>query len=58
MGQPKRKHSKQRSEKASRCEPFQSPLLIKEADGTFSRSHRVNPETGEYRGEQVLDIEV
>ncbi|MGB0356324.1 MAG: 50S ribosomal protein L32, partial [Opitutales bacterium] len=27
-------------------------------DGTFSRSHRVNPETGQYRGKQVLDLEV
>ena len=32
--------------------------VVKEADGSFSRPHRVNPETGQYRGKQVLDIEV
>jgi ribosomal protein L32 len=24
----------------------------------MSRPHRVNPETGQYRGKQVLDLEV
>ena len=37
---------------------FKAPLLAKEADGSFSRPHRVNPETGQYRGKQVLDLEV
>ena len=58
MGQPKRKQSKQRSRKRRGANRFQAPLLVKEADGTFSRSHRVNPETGQYRGKQVLDLEV
>ena len=58
MGQPKRQHSKQRSRKRRGANRFEAPLLIKEADGTFTRSHRVNPETGQYRGKQVLDLEV
>jgi large subunit ribosomal protein L32 len=58
MGQPKRKHSKQRSRKRRGANRFQAPLLVKEADGSMSRPHRVNPETGQYRGKQVLDLEV
>jgi large subunit ribosomal protein L32 len=58
MGQPKRKHSKQRSRKRRGANRFQEPQLSKEPDGTLSRPHRVNPETGQYRGRQVLDVEV
>ena len=58
MGQPKRKQSKQRSRKRRGANRFKAPLLAKEADGSFSRPHRVNPETGQYRGKQVLDLEV
>ena len=58
MGQPKRKQSKQRSRKRRGANRFEAPLLVKEPDGTFSRSHRVNPETRQYRGKQVLDLEV
>jgi large subunit ribosomal protein L32 len=58
MGQPKRKQSKQRSRKRRGANRFQEPQLSKEADGTLSRPHRVNPETGQYRGRQVLDVEV
>ncbi|MBT7649632.1 MAG: 50S ribosomal protein L32 [Opitutae bacterium] len=58
MGQPKRKHSKQRSRKRRGANRFQEPQLAKEADGTLCRPHRVNPETGQYRGRQVLDVEV
>ena len=36
---------------------FQEPQRW-EADGTFVRPHRVNPETGQYRGRQVMDVEV
>lgn len=58
MGQPKRKNSKQRSRKRRGANRFQAPLLAKEADGSLFRPHRVNPETGQYRGKQVLDLEV
>jgi large subunit ribosomal protein L32 len=57
MGQPKRKQSKQRSRKRRGANRFQEPQLTKEADGSFSRPHRVNPDTGQYRGRQVLDVE-
>ncbi|MAL85603.1 MAG: 50S ribosomal protein L32 [Opitutae bacterium] len=57
MGQPKRKHSKQRSRKRRGANRFQEPQLAKEPDGTFVRPHRVNPESGQYRGRQVFDVE-
>ena len=58
MVQPKRKHSKQRSRKRRGANRFEEPQLAKEPDGTLTRPHRVNPETGQYRGRQVLDVEV
>ena len=58
MGQPKRKHSKQRSRKRRGANRFTAPQLAKDADGSVIRSHHVNPETGQYRGRQVLDLEL
>ena len=58
MGQPKRKQSKQRSRKRRGANRFQAPTLAKDADGSLFRPHRVNPLTGQYRGKQVLDLEV
>ena len=58
MGQPKRKHSKQRSRKRRGANRFTAPQLAKDADGSVIRPHRVNPETGQYRGRQVLDLEL
>jgi large subunit ribosomal protein L32 len=58
MGQPKRKHSKQRSRKRRGANRFIAPQLAKDADGSVIRSHHVNPETGQYRGRQVLDLEL
>ena len=58
MGQPKRNHSKQRSRKRRGANRFTAPQLAKDADGSGIRPHRVNPETGQYRGRQVLDLEL
>ncbi len=58
MGQPKRKHSKQRSRKHRGAARFALPKLAKDKDGTRFRPHRVNPATGVYRGRQVLDVEL
>ena len=49
MGQPKR-NNPTCSCKRRGANRFKAPLLVKEPDGSFSRPHRVNPETGEYRG--------
>lgn len=58
MGQPKRKHSKQRSRKRRSANRFVLPQLANDSDGTKFRPHRVNPATGVYRGRQVLDVEL
>ena len=58
MGQPKRKHSTQRRRKRRGANRFTAPQLAKDADGSVVRPHRVNPETGQYRGRQVLDLEL
>ncbi|HCJ12328.1 MAG: 50S ribosomal protein L32 [Verrucomicrobia bacterium GWF2_51_19] len=57
MGQPKRRQSKQRSRKRRGANQFAAPILATEKDGSVSRPHYVNPDTGMYRGRQVLDIE-
>ena len=60
MGQPKEKQSKQRSHcKRRGANRFKAPLLVKEADGSFFPVLIASIlETGQYRGKQVLDIEV
>jgi large subunit ribosomal protein L32 len=59
MGQPKRKHSKQRTRKRQGANQFTAPQLAKDpTDGTLFRPHRVNPANGMYRGRQVVDVEV
>lgn len=59
MGQPKRKHSKQRSRKRRGASVFKLPELARDPqDGTLFRPHRVNPFNGLYRGRQVLDLDI
>jgi len=59
MGQPKRKHSKQRSRKRRGANQFEAPQLSTDSmDGSKFLPHRVNPTNGMYRGRQVLDVEV
>jgi large subunit ribosomal protein L32 len=58
MGQPKRKQSKQRSRKRRGADVFSAPQLARDpATGNLVIPHRVNPETGIYRGRQVIDVE-
>lgn len=57
MGVPKRKTSKMRlrTRKAShRTQPLK--LRVDQQTGLRHRSHCVDPETGMYRGRQVIDI--
>ena len=58
MGQPKRKQSKQRTRLRRAANKYELPQVAKNADGTFSVPHRVNPATGTYRGRQVISVEV
>ena len=59
MGQPKRKQSKQRSNKRRGANHFKAPQVAKDpTDGTSFKPHCVNPNNGMYRGRQVLSLEV
>ena len=59
MANPKRKQSKRRSALRRGANRYKAPQLSRDpVDGTLTRSHRVNPNTGMYRGRQVLDVEV
>ncbi len=58
MGQPKRKHSKQRSRKRRGANRYALPQLAKDEDGSKFRPHRVHPATGTYRGRPVQDVKL
>ena len=58
MGQPKRNQSKQRTRLRRAANKYELPQVVKNADGTFSVPHRVNPATGTYRGRQVVSVEI
>lgn len=58
MAQPKRKQSKRRSALRRGANRLKAPELSRDPmDGSLVRPHRVNPNTGMYRGRQVLDVE-
>ncbi|WP_442886865.1 50S ribosomal protein L32 [Congregicoccus parvus] len=58
MANPKRKQSKRRSANRRAANAFKAPQLARDPmDGSAIRPHRVNPNTGMYRGRQVLDVE-
>lgn len=57
MAQPKRRNSKQRSHKRRGANRFIAPQLSRDKDGSLFKPHCVNPETGIYRGRQVLEVE-
>jgi large subunit ribosomal protein L32 len=58
MGQPKRKQSKQRSRKRRGANVFSAPQLAKDpSTGNLFTPHRVNPESGMYRGRQIIELE-
>lgn len=59
MAVPKRKTSKARRDKR-RASSYRLPkvTLVKDPQtGEFIVPHRVNPNTGMYKGEKVLDVE-
>jgi large subunit ribosomal protein L32 len=58
MAQPKRKQSKQRSHLRRGAHHYEAPQLATDpSDGSACLPHHVNPETGMYRGRQVLSVE-
>jgi large subunit ribosomal protein L32 len=58
MAQPKRKQSKQRSRKRRGSNKFIAPQFsVNKLDDVLFRPHYVDPETGIYRGRQVMDFD-
>lgn len=59
MANPKRKQSKRRSANRRAANAFIAPELARDpADNSAVRPHRVNPQSGMYRGRQVLTVEI
>ena len=54
---PKKKTSKAKRNMRRAHDSISAPNIIIEADGTVRRPHRVNLETGVYKGKQVIEIQ-
>ena len=54
MAVPKKRTSKAKRNMRRAHDSISAPNIIVEADGTVRRPHRVNLETGVYRGKQVI----
>ena len=55
MAVPKKRTSKAKRNMRRSHDAISVPNIIVEADGTVRRPHRVNLDTGVYRGRQILD---
>jgi large subunit ribosomal protein L32 len=57
MPNPKRRHSKSRTRQRRAHDALTIPqYIIDEATGEAKLPHRLDPETGEYKGRRILDI--
>jgi len=56
MAVPKRKTSKSRKRRRRAGRKVVPSTISVDKDGTYHLPHRVNPETGEYRGRQVIPV--
>lgn len=54
MAVPKKRTSKAKRNMRRAHDAISAPTFIKEADGSVRRPHRLNLETGVYRGRQIL----
>ena len=54
MAVPKKRTSKAKRNMRRSHDSIKAPNIIVEADGSIRRPHRLNLETGVYRGKQVL----
>ena len=57
MAVPKKKTSKAKRNMRRAHDAISAPHPIIEADGSVRRPHRVNLETGVYKGKQVIEIQ-
>lgn len=54
MAVPKKRTSKAKRNMRRAHDAINAPVFVKEADGTVRRPHRLNLETGLYRGKQII----
>lgn len=54
MAVPKKKTSKAKRNMRRAHDSISAPLYVSELNGSVRRPHRLNLETGEYRGRKVL----
>lgn len=54
---PKRKVSKSRRNRRRAHDALSLPNIVMDDDGTYRLAHHVNPQTGQYKGQQVIDVE-
>lgn len=57
MAVPKKRTSKAKRNMRRSHDGISAPAFVVDADGTVRRPHRVNLETGLYRGRQVITEE-
>jgi large subunit ribosomal protein L32 len=55
MPNPKRRHSKARTRKRRAHDALATPQFILNEDGTARQPHRVDLQTGLYKGRQILE---
>jgi large subunit ribosomal protein L32 len=57
MPNPKRRHSKSRTRKRRAHDALKQPnFYIDKETGEPTQPHRINPETGMYKGRKILDV--
>jgi large subunit ribosomal protein L32 len=56
MPNPKRRHSKSRTRQRRAHDAIKTPQFITNDDGSTRLPHRVDLQTGQYKGRQVLEI--
>lgn len=54
MAVPKKRTSKAKRNMRRSHDSISAPTIVVEADGSVRRPHRLNLETGVYRGRQIL----
>ena len=58
MAVPKKRTSKAKRNMRRSHDSIKAPNIIVEADGSIRRPHRLNLETGVYRGRQVIEMKL
>jgi len=50
------RHTRAQTRQRRSHHKLESPRLAKDQDGVFHLRHRINPQTGKYKGRVIIDI--